>query len=109
MIYRRPRRALLGEKVILAAALFPVLAKLDLEVAEPGCRNFLSDGAHRESDLEQEDKMSNLKRKLKERNMQRMRQDLDRIRAKGLGESGGQRPFCWTYGFKSLRVIVACN
>ena len=78
----------------LARALLLVPAKLDLDAAAPKCRNFLADGARRDSDLEKEEKLNNLQRGKTERNMLRTSEDLDRVQTQRLGKCDTQLPYC---------------
>ena len=59
--------------------------------------------------MQKEDKLSSAKRGLKEKNIRRMSQDLDRIQRKRWGASEEQLPLRWCYSSQLPGVILDCN
>ena len=103
---RRLTIVLSGE---LAAALLEVLRKLGLEVAQRERKNSLINKRQEDRTKTKEDRLSSTKWRLKEQNIHRTSQDLDKLESQQQREDAIQLPFQWAYSFKLLGVIRDCN
>ena len=93
----------------LAKILIRVLKELGLEISLPKCSNFIVDGRERKKERPGSYVGTTYKQRKKEQTLNRMHQDVERIQSEQSGAQQVQLPFCWTYSFQLLGVVLDCR